>query len=146
MTRLDRWYVPMNDKWADFLMTITQRNDLWTSDHDAVVLTIDTQRGSRGRDVKTIDENIYKEEEVLLAAAREVRKAYAKTQGTHSDKWEAALVALKEHGFSETRKRRKKRSIEIERIKIRLEQIEANLKSAPDKKRTIMKEFIIENQ
>ena len=94
-TRLDRWYVPTGDDWADLLWTIDVRSDLVVSDHRAVMLTVEAPGGEQGRDVKTINELIYKEPEILNEARKIVRDAYSRTRGSQSKKWMAAMRDLR---------------------------------------------------
>ena len=130
-TRLDRWYVPLDESLDHVLYTVHTRSD-WVFkdselDHKAVLLTIETPDGEAGHERHQIREDLLMEPLVQSAVLRLAQEAYAKG-GSEGAKWERAHAAMRDYLLKETAKRRAKERVEIRIARAKLKGIDATIK------------------
>ena len=89
-TRLDRWYVPMQDDMAHVLWSVSVNDHLtWKdkpSDHLPVVLSMEPADGERGHERKTIREDLVESADTQELIRRTVTEAYD-MGGSSAVKW-----------------------------------------------------------
>ena len=104
--RLDRWYVPIEGKYADILWSIEVNDEFVyknkkASDHLAVILTLDKSVGERGRERATINEAIVARPEIQSIIIDAVHEAYSHG-GREGKKWARAHNVLRDRLLKET--------------------------------------------
>ena len=120
ITRLDRWYIPTDTDFADFLWDIHVRNDLvWSeenSDHQPVLLTVEPIEGERGHDRETIREDLVYLPTVQAQLLILLEKAYDNNKSI-ANKWSRAMIDIRDYLMKETAKLKKKERTEIKHLK-----------------------------
>ena len=123
MTRLDRFYIPTNDRHDDLLPSFTVRWDiLWskeTRDHAAIILDLEDAVGEAGHARHTIREDITSEYTVQEKIKELTDAAYDKG-GKEWQKWERAECAIKDYLLKETARRRVRERVAITQAKTEL--------------------------
>jgi len=115
-TRIDIWFTPSN---LDLLQTYHVDNSfifkLNKSDHNAVSLELDNQRGELGKDRKTIDEELIMRPDIQ-AKIKEIKEQEYRGNALQRKKWKRTMDKICQLLMKETAAKRKKDKAEIKRL------------------------------
>jgi len=115
-TRIDRWFIPTTSNYDHTLWTFELTNTFLfkrtASDHSGVLLTIDKQRGELGHDRRTVREDLLLDRDIQTHILALLKTAY-KGNKSNANKWVDANNKIRDYLMSETAKRRKKDSKQI---------------------------------
>ena len=110
-TRLDRWYVPISEKFDGTLWNIKVTDTLaWKdspSDHLPVILRIEGTQGERGHERKNIRGDLLAKPHIQALVMNTCDKAYG-LGGTQEERWTRAHNMMRSVLLAETAKERKR--------------------------------------
>ena len=120
-TRIDRWYVPQISEFADFQWDINIRTDfVWSptcSDHQPLLLTIEPIEGERGKDRRTIREDLCYKQDIQNNIIRILDNTYEGSNKKNYSKWTLAMNKIATYLLDETAKLVKEEAQEAREIK-----------------------------
>jgi hypothetical protein len=127
-TRLDRWYVPLNESVANILWSVKVSDDLvfkdCPSDHYIVTLEMEISQGERGHARKTIREDLIARPAIQNRIMTLVADAY-KMGGSLEDKWTRSHNMMRHELIQLTEAERKR---DLPKIRALRQQIEVHRK------------------
>ena len=123
LTRLDRFYVPTNEKHEDLLLSFQLRWDvLWSKtarDHATIIMDLNDATGEAGHQRHTVREDITAEPGVQSKLEELMDTAYDKG-GKEWEKWERGHAAMRDYLLAETARRRTKDNLKKKEVKTML--------------------------
>jgi hypothetical protein len=132
-TRIDRWYVPTAAVFDDILWSF-EISDTFifkkpTSDHSAVLLTMEDATGDLGHERQTVNESLLYREDIQDRVI-EISDGAFEGNATFANKWERSNKRIAHYLKQETAKARKKDGPEVKRLLLQLKIIKSALRRA----------------